>query len=114
MHGTRAARMLLPSSVERERLPRSRSDARMPVAEDLDDDGLALFEALRRHRMERAKADSVPPYVVASDRTLREIAVLKPRTAEELVNAHGIGPAKLERYGEGLLRVVSEALSRSQ
>ena len=114
MQGTRAARMLLPSAVERERLPRQRSDARMPVADDLDDDGLALFEALRRHRMERAKADAVPPYVVASDRTLREIAMLKPRTAEELANAHGIGPAKLERYGDGLLRVVSEALSRSQ
>ena len=68
-----------------------------------------MFEALRRHRLERARAEGVPPYVVASDRTLRDIAVLRPRTAEELAMAHGIGPAKLERYGEQLLAVVAAA-----
>jgi ATP-dependent DNA helicase RecQ len=115
MKGSRPARMLLPSAVDREtRPPRSRAaDSRAVAADDLDPEGLALFEALRRHRMERAKADAVPPYVVASDRTLREIAVLRPRTVEELAHAHGIGPAKLERYGEGLLRVVAEAGPRS-
>ena len=48
----------------------------------------------------------MPPYVVASDRTLRDIANLRPRNADELALAHGIGPAKLERYGPGLLAVV--------
>jgi ATP-dependent DNA helicase RecQ len=44
--------------------------------------------------------------VVASDRTLREIALLRPRNLQELELAHGIGPAKLEKYGAGLLAVV--------
>ena len=76
---------------------------------ELDGEGEAIFAALRAYRMERARADGVPPYVVASDRTLREIAMLRPRTNEELSLAHGIGPTKLERYGEGLLATVAAA-----
>jgi ATP-dependent DNA helicase RecQ len=91
--------------------PRREGRAARPQADaiDLDPDTLAVFEALRRHRMERAREEGVPPYVVASDRTLREIAVLRPRTSAELATAHGIGPAKLERYGEGLLATVAAA-----
>jgi ATP-dependent DNA helicase RecQ len=56
-----------------------------------------------------AGRESVPPFVVASDRTLREVAVLRPRTLAELRRAHGIGPAKAEKYGDGLLAVVRGA-----
>jgi ATP-dependent DNA helicase RecQ len=87
------------------------SDVRVPAGEGdvLDDVGQAVFAALRRHRLTLARDAAVPPYVVASDRTLRDIARLRPRTLGELALAHGIGPHKLERYGEGLLRVVREA-----
>ena len=67
------------------------------------------FEALRRWRLERARAESVPPYVVASDRTLRDIARLRPRDLAELEQAHGIGPAKASRYGAELLAVLRDA-----
>ncbi len=76
---------------------------------ELDDSGEVVFAALRAYRMERARADGVPPYVVASDRTLREIALLRPASLDELSQAHGIGPTKLERYGEALLDVVAKA-----
>lgn len=69
----------------------------------------SLFEALRALRSELARADSVPAYVVASDRTLRDIALLRPRGLEALQLAHGIGPAKAERYGERILEVVARA-----
>ena len=72
----------------------------------LDAEGRALFEALRRHRLGLARREGVPPYVIASDRTLREIAVLRPRNLRELELAYGIGPAKREKYGAGLLSVV--------
>ena len=49
----------------------------------------------------------MPPYVVASDRTLRDIATLRPDTLQALEMAHGIGPAKVEKYGEALLAVVN-------
>jgi len=69
---------------------------------------MRLFEALRARRTELARAGGVPAYVVASDRTLREIALLRPRNRDELSMAHGIGPAKIDRYGADLLRVVAE------
>jgi ATP-dependent DNA helicase RecQ len=71
----------------------------------------ALFEALRAHRMEIARRDGVPPYVVASDRALRDVARLGPTDFETLQLANGIGPSKAERYGEGLLAVVREHIT---
>jgi ATP-dependent DNA helicase RecQ len=72
----------------------------------LDSDDEALFEALRARRLELARSGRVPPYVVASDRTLREFAQMRPRTMDELIGIYGIGPAKAARYGEDLLAVV--------
>jgi ATP-dependent DNA helicase RecQ len=78
-------------------------------AELLGDRDRALFDALRGYRLKRAAASGVPPYVVASDRTLREIAAQRPRTIDELLVIHGIGPTKARRYGKGLLDVVAES-----
>jgi ATP-dependent DNA helicase RecQ len=64
------------------------------------------MEALRAHRLEVARAQGVPPYVVAHDRTLHDLVLLKPRTRDELLLAHGVGPAKADRYGEGMLAVL--------
>jgi ATP-dependent DNA helicase RecQ len=110
MKGERPARIVLPDDAEPTSVSRRESKA-APQAEAMahDEEALAVFEALRRHRMERAKAEGVPPYVVASDRTLRDIAMLRPRSLDELAVAHGIGPTKLERYGEGLLDTVRRA-----
>ena len=55
-----------------------------------------------------AREIGAPPYVVASDRTLRDIARLRPVNSDELALAHGIGPTKVRRFGEGLLGVVRE------
>jgi DNA helicase-2/ATP-dependent DNA helicase PcrA len=60
-------------------------------------------QALREWRRARARADEVPAFVVFSDRTLAELAARTPRTLAELAAVPGIGPAKLERYGEELL-----------
>src|SRR5262245_20422526 len=68
----------------------------------------ALFEALRRHRLAVARAEGIAPFIVASDRTLRDIAALRPADLEQLQVAHGIGPHKATRYGAGFLQVVAE------
>ena len=65
------------------------------------------FDALRAWRLERAKADEVPAYVVFHNATLAEIAERKPRTLAELASVPGVGPAKLERYGEDLLAALA-------
>ena len=77
--------------------------------EALPPEAVPVFEALRGLRTELAREDSVPAYVVASDRTLRDIALLRPRGLETLKLAHGIGPAKAERYGARILAVVARA-----
>ena len=64
------------------------------------------FEALRRWRAERAKADEVPAYVVFHDSTLHEIAAVRPQTREELSAISGVGPTKLERYADDLLEAL--------
>ena len=119
MRAERPARLLLPPRTLSPG-PRATGRGGVPVAasasgraalrpeapEALDEAGRSLFEALRRHRLEVARAASVPPYVVATDRALRDIAALRPRTPVELERAHGIGPAKVRKYGAGLLDVV--------
>jgi ATP-dependent DNA helicase UvrD/PcrA len=67
------------------------------------------FEALRRWRAERAKADEVPAYVVFHDSTLHEIAAVRPQTREELSAISGVGPTKLERYADDLLEALAAA-----
>jgi ATP-dependent DNA helicase RecQ len=114
MKGERPARLVLPREQAAEALPRpSRAPggARSPRASDapeaLPPEAVPVFEALRGLRTELAREDSVPAYVVASDRTLRDIALLRPRGLETLKLAHGIGPAKAERYGARILAVVA-------
>jgi ATP-dependent DNA helicase RecQ len=111
MQGRRPARLLLPSErkAAQERVrARSRTRAQPVVdVDELDEKGQRLFETLRRHRLELAREQDVPPYVIASDRALRDIAMLRPRTIDELVLAHGIGPTKAERYGGSILEIVA-------
>jgi ATP-dependent DNA helicase RecQ len=116
MRSERPARLILPrvapprAQAEPVRQSRGR---RAPAPDALDEPGSRLFEALRRHRLRVAHAEGVPPYVVATDRALRDIAALRPSTQEELALAHGIGPAKLRKYGTGLLEVVRAGVSFS-
>ena len=118
MKGERPARLLLPPLSRRAAAPgvaRPAEPARRRAARDaaeLDTAAQALFEALRRHRLAVARAEGLAPFIVASDRTLRDIAALRPRTLVELQEAHGVGPLKAERYGAGLLRVIAEEAAR--
>ncbi|MCZ8132565.1 MAG: ATP-dependent DNA helicase [Steroidobacteraceae bacterium] len=77
------------------------------VDADLDAAGLALFDALRAARLELAQSQGVPAYVVAHDRTLRELARLRPTNPVALLQVPGFGPQKVERYGTAFLRVIA-------
>jgi DNA helicase-2/ATP-dependent DNA helicase PcrA len=66
------------------------------------------FEALKAWRLERARRDEVPAYLVFHNATLEEIAGRRPRSLAELAAVPGVGPAKLERYGEEVLAAIAE------
>ena len=86
-------------------------DAKAPTPElaELTDDQRALLDALRVLRTAIAKRESVPAYVVFADRTLREMARARPVTAGALADVYGVGPAKMERYGEEFLGAIRDA-----
>ena len=75
---------------------------------DHDDPDEALFARLRDWRLLVARAASVPAYVVFPDKTLRAIVASRPRSLGALENVTGVGPAKLDRYGEAVLALVGD------
>ena len=65
-----------------------------------------LFESLKKRRTALAQQQGVPAYVVFADRTLLEMAQSKPATIAAMSRVHGVGQAKLARYGEAFLEVI--------
>jgi len=70
----------------------------------------SLFDTLRKWRRGEAEERGVPPYVIFSDRTLREIARARPATLTELREVYGVGDAKLEAFGSAVLELLSVGL----
>ena len=106
MRGERDARWIPPPDRSRSQ---KRSQARVEASHDdsLDAADRDLFEALRAERLRIAQEFGVPAYVVAHDRTLRELARLKPTDMSALEQVPGFGPKKAERYGEAFLDVIT-------
>lgn len=83
--------------------------ARRAAAEALAGDyDRALFETLRTWRREEAQERGVPPYIIFNDRTLRELARVRPMTLYELRGVYGIGDAKLEAFGNAVVQRIRE------
>jgi superfamily II DNA helicase RecQ len=79
-----------------------------PAPIPLDAAGEKVFEALRAWRLERARKDGLSPYIVAYDRSLRQVARERPASLEDLQGIQGFGPAKAIKYGPELLEVLSK------
>lgn len=77
---------------------------RKPVLESEADE--ELFQTLRALRLDLAKEQNVPPYVIFHDATLIELAKIQPQSLEEMEAISGIGTAKLERYGDTFLKAI--------
>jgi ATP-dependent DNA helicase RecQ len=83
---------------------KSRAAARAAASRDPETE--ALFQRLRQWRLETARAQGVPPYVIFHDATLQAVAAARPRTRRDLEGLPGLGAAKLERYADALLAAV--------
>jgi ATP-dependent DNA helicase RecQ len=90
-----------PPRANRERISRNRQSAVLPDADR------TLFEALRQKRMEIARVQNVPPYVIFHDRTLIELAAARPASRREMASVPGVGETKLDRYGPAFLALIA-------
>ncbi len=90
------------------RKPQATTRAR-PVLSDLSADDARLFESLRAWRAETAREQSVPAYVILHDKTLRELAEVRPTSHGLLASISGMGSAKIEHYGYELLELIRQA-----
>jgi ATP-dependent DNA helicase RecQ len=88
---------------------RSHGDSKQSLGNQEYDRG--LFEALRAWRRGEAQERGVPPYVIFSDRTLRELARVRPSTMYELRDIYGIGDAKLDAFGSAVIGVIAAQMS---
>lgn len=73
----------------------------------LNELGAALFEKLRSVRTELAEEKSVPPYIICSDKTLKDICAKLPRDKEQLADVYGMGEQKIQNYGEAFVTAVN-------
>ena len=73
----------------------------------LNELGAALFEKLRSARTELAAEKSVPPYIICSDKTLKDICAKLPRDQEQLADVYGMGEQKIQNYGEAFVTAVN-------
>jgi DNA helicase-2/ATP-dependent DNA helicase PcrA len=83
-----------------------KSGAKGPLAPGSGAADTGLADRLREWRKQQAQSQGVPAYVVFNDKTLEALAALRPSTTEALLGVPGIGPAKLEAYGEELIDLI--------
>ena len=76
---------------------------------DLSPDAVPLFESLRKWRRDSAKEQGVPAYVILHDKTLRELAEVRPTSHGMLATIAGMGAAKIEHYGQEILSLIRES-----
>ncbi|WP_446830579.1 DNA helicase RecQ [Candidatus Foliamicus sp.] len=78
-----------------------------PEGLELRSEDEPLWEALRQCRKELAEEAGVPPYVIFHDSTLKELVRLRPDSPQAMLEVHGVGQAKLDRYGGAFLDVIA-------
>jgi ATP-dependent DNA helicase RecQ len=89
---------------------KSKTNKGKAIFKDID---YNLFELLRGHRLEIAREEKVPPYIIFSDKTLTDMCAKYPTDKKEMLKVNGVGETKLERYGEGFLHIIEDYLLKN-
>ena len=96
--------------IDREAAPRRKRNAQTPLL-PLTEKDKQVVTCLKRWRLEQSRAQRVPAYMICPDRTLEHLAHMLPETLAALRSIHGLGEAKIARYGESLLKALQSALA---
>jgi len=94
-----------PITLKKERLSVQKAVPQRKVTY-FDDYDVEMYDRLRELRSEIASENGIPPYIVFSDKTLKDLSAKKPKNKEEMLDVHGIGEVKFERYGEAFLELL--------
>lgn len=101
--------VMMKAAKEQEKKAKGLKNSRKNTAgEEFADVDYELFEALRKLRMELAQKEHVPPYIVFSDKSLKDMAARKPRNEEEFLQVNGVGENKCRKYGTAFLQVIQQ------
>jgi len=92
--------------LKKERLTVQKAQGKKRVAY-FDEYDVEMYDKLRNLRTQIAQANNIPPYIVFSDKTLKDLSVKQPQNKAEMLDVHGIGEVKFERYGEEFLSLLS-------
>lgn len=84
-----------------------RAQVRVVLA-NTSEEATPLFMSLKQWRLEQAKLERIPPFMIFSDATLRLLAELRPKTEAALLDIRGVGQAKVTKYGEQLLDMLKD------
>ena len=75
---------------------------------DTEDIDKELFDALRALRLSLAKENKIPPYLIFSDKTLKDMCAVMPRNKTDFMTVPGVGIVKCSRYGDAFLEVIRQ------
>ncbi len=101
------APVIMKAAKERPKGDKKEKKRKIPADEGGEVDQ-GLFERLRSLRLEIARREKIPPYIVFSDKTLAQMCRMRPATKEELMAVSGVGEVKYQRYGEAFLELLRE------
>jgi len=93
--------------LKKERLTVQKAEAKKRVTY-FDDYDVEVYDKLRELRTQIASEKGIPPYIVFSDKTLKDLSNKQPQSKEEMLEVHGIGEVKFERYGREFLELLNE------
>ena len=91
--------------LKKERLTVQKAEAKKKVTY-FDDYNVEVYDKLRELRTQIATGKGIPPYIVFSDKTLKDLSNKQPQTKVEMLDVHGIGEVKFERYGKEFLELL--------
>ena len=87
---------------------KSKQQERFDPKEVLSEDDWTLYTSLKEWRNELAKSEGIPPYIIATNRQIAEIANDRPDSLDGLKRIEGLGKAKVESYGAAILGFISK------
>ncbi len=97
-------------TINEDRLSLKKQKAKAKAKIDTSGYNIEIFEKLRELRLKIAKENEIPPYIVFSDKTLKEMSIKLPKTKEEMLQINGVGEIKYKRYGSEFLELLTQIL----